>query len=191
MKKVILFVLAIAICSTTTFGQKVATVKDTTYSTTIPAPHKSALMTGRALYFSTCVGSATPPNPVYGLTFEAGVWGTDKPTSLGLDVDWLKQSGVTTTDTVTHKSSTTKPRFLYIGPKVYLTVLNDKRSCWMVYMSPKFNVLSLPNSELLEVGINPCFSLNKHFIVSMAVCNQFTRTATWNLGGSFGIVLIK
>jgi hypothetical protein len=188
MKKLILFVMAITISVMTTFGQKVAPVKDTMISAT----HKSALMEGRRLYLGVNIASSTPPNPYYGLSFEGGVWGTVKPTSIALCVDWLKNdahSAVNSNDTGRYMVNSS--RYLYVGPKVYLTVLNDKSSCWMVYVSPKVNVKNISMSELFEVGINPCYYVGKHLIINLSVCNQFTRTATWNIGGSFGLAIMK
>jgi hypothetical protein len=124
----------------------------------------------------------------YGYSAELGLWGTEKLTTFGLVADFVKQH-----DTISVNKS------LWLGVKGYLTVWQNTNSVYMIYGAPKMLVSKFaggPNA-LLEVGINPCYTINKHMLFSFTVCDQIMdmnnnfSKSIWNPGISVGLVIYK
>ena len=44
---------------------------------------------------------------------------------------------------------------------------------------------------LVEIGINPVFNINKHFLFSFTVCDQVMDHSEWNFSASAGLVYIR
>ena len=139
--------------------------------------HKVALFEGRSPYIAFGIGSSTPPHPSYDIGGELGLWGTKKPTTLGLTFDAVRSEEA---NFFNH----------WIGIKPYLTIFGTDKASFMVYIAPKVETEDL-KKILLEIGINPVFNINKHFLFSFSVCDQVWSHSEWNFGGCIGIVYIK
>lgn len=138
---------------------------------------KSPIKEGRTWYGSLSIGSSTPPRPTFSYSGEFGLWGTTKPTTIGLTFDACRPEGE-------NKIS------YWAGIKGYLSLFGSDKAVFMVYASPKVN-LDLFKPGLLELGINPCFNINKHLLFSFSVCNQIMQKSEWNFGGSIGFVYLR
>lgn len=162
--------------------------------------HHSSITSGRTPYIYIgpetsfpIFNKATMQSGWYGYSAEAGLWGTEKSTTFGLVADFLKQNNQDTTVT---KSA-------WLGVKGYLTVWQNSNSVYMLYASPKTLIqhgVKAFNSNLLELGINPCYTINKHILLSVTFCDQITGSVErnnkatlnlWKPGGSIGLVIFK
>lgn len=148
---------------------------------------KNGIMHGRTIY-AYGGGSATMPTTTYGYSLEAGLWGTSKPTSFAVTTDLMK--------TLPNTSSLTT----WVGVKAYLTVLEYKTSWYYVYAAPKVSIISKDNKMsqgLLEIGFNPCYSINNHMLMSVTLCDQIINVnnkfdkSIWNPGFSVGLLFYK
>jgi len=165
--------------------------------------HHSSFTQGRTPYVYGGPGIGFPvfnkstlQSGCYGWSAEAGFWGIDKPTSYGIVADFLKQDAITasgdTASIATFKST-------WVGIKGYLSLWQNSNVCYMIYAAPKILVSKWqggPNA-LLEIGINPCLTVNKHVLLSitlsdqiMNIDNNFSKSI-WNLGGSVGLVILR
>ncbi len=143
-----------------------------------PADSKrSAIREGRTWYGSLSIGSSTPPHPIFGYGAEFGLWGTTKPTTIGLTFDACRPEGE-------------KTMSYWLGCKGYLTLFGTDKAVFMVYGAPKVNMDGF-KPGLLELGINPCFNINQHLLFSFSVCNQVMKKSEWNFGGSIGLVYLR
>lgn len=148
------------------------------FSQDYPNIHKkSAIREGRTWYGSLSIGSSTPPHPTFSYSGEFGLWGTTKPTTLGLTFDACRPEEE-------------KKMSYWVGVKGYLTLFGTDKAVFMVYASPKVSMDGF-KPGLLELGINPCFNINKHLLFSFSVCDQVMKHSEWNFGGSIGLVYLR
>ena len=182
MKKVALVLLGLAM-SFMTFAQETMVVTPL---------KKGGFMSGRTIYLSGSWDCALPPTN-WGYSVEGGIWGKDKVTSFGVDVDFMK------TIPTNKKADTLIEKSIWFGPKGYLTIWQNSHQQYYVYLNPKIDTKL--SHTLLEVGINPCYVMNKHMLASISLYDQiwddhsvsgnnFTQSI-WHPSISIGIVIIK
>lgn len=160
---------------------------------------RSPITSGRTPYVYIGVGTGLPvfnkanlQTGSYGYSAEMGLWGTEKSTTFGLVGDFMRQ------DYIKHDTVTTS-KSMWLGVKGYLTVLQNSNSVYMIYGSPKMLATKWSGGPnlLMELGINPCYSVNKHILLSVSLCTQIMdmnnnfRKSIWNPGGSIGLVIFK
>jgi hypothetical protein len=172
------------------------------FTTTAQSKHSSFIQ-GRSIYLSVgpetsfpIFNKSTLQSGCYGWSAEAGFWGITKPTGYSIVVDFLKQDAITASGDI---ASINTFKSTWIGIKGYLTLWQNSNTCYMVYAAPKILVSKWEgrSNALFEIGINPCFNINKHILVSLSLCDQIMDVdnnfckSIWNLGGSAGIVILR
>jgi hypothetical protein len=159
-----------------------------------PCKHKR-FMDGRAIFVSGSLSTFTPgyAPTTYGSSFEAGIWGTTKSFSYSVVGDFMN-----TIDKI--DSNVLKHRTTYLGIKGYYTFYSTSTTSYMVYLAPKLCVQGNPNEKgngLLEVGLNPNYSINKYMLLSLSLCDQIYNDdnkfdkSIWHPGISIGVVIYR
>jgi len=181
MKKLALFLIGTAM-SLLSYGQTMEKdyykhVSGDTAKPCVKCSTKStSFMSGRTIYVYGGVSAMMPPTD-YGYSFEAGIWGTTKLTSFAVTADIMKSTQN------------------WFGVKAYLTAYQNSNAAYYLYAAPKVdNALT---HGLLEIGFNPCYTMNKHMLMSVTICDQIFNDnnkfdkSIWHPGISVGIVLLK
>lgn len=153
-----------------------------TLSTTIMAQDitNKGLTNGRTIYMYIGNSVSLPPS-IYGYSFEMGIWGKTKPTSIAIIGDFMK----TLNSDINNTS---------IGLKGYLKISNRKNITYL-YLSPKINLNN--KKGLLELGYNPCFEINKHILLSVSIFDQIINVdnkfdkSIYNPGFGIGLLIHK
>ena len=132
-------------------------------------------MDGRAIFISGSLTTYTPgyiPTN-YGTSFEIGVWGTEKKFSYSIVGDFMNNI-----DTFINKNDSSSKSIIaisrFIGIKGYYTFFSNKNSSYMIYIAPKFCFAGGQNN-LLEIGLNPNYSINKYMLLSLSLSNQIYK----------------
>jgi hypothetical protein len=162
----------------------------------VPVKKSRNVTNGKTPYIYAGVGASMPPYS-YGYSFEAGLWGIESPISFGLTADigysGSKSNPSTSKDTILVDRKMTH----WIGFKVYGTVYQNKSSCYMVYIAPKTDVTHKLTYNLVEIGINPNYTINKHMLMSISLSDQIYNDGNkfdksiWHPGIGVGLVIYK
>jgi hypothetical protein len=159
----------------------------------LPIKKSHSITNGKTPYIYAGVG-ASMPTYSYGYSFEAGMWGIESLTSFGLVADigygGSKYSSSSNYDSISISNKMTH----WLGIKWYQTFYQTKTSCYMAYLSPKISLEKNENgnySGLMEIGINPNYTINKHMLMSVSLYNQIFKLKQFNPGISVGLVIYR
>ena len=169
---------ALMLVSTTSFSQNVAfnppSVDMSDANTEATVSHKEPT---RDPYVSPSVGWSVNGDVTY--SFEAGCWARTNPVSYAFTFDQTKN---------TEPEASTKYA-QWLGIKAYFNLKESANVTYYLSLASKFKMDGV-HDNLIEIAFNPCYTLNKHWIGSVAVGSQGMKNSPWNWFMSCGFIYL-